>query len=65
MEKKELESIEPAIEKLESELAVQQAVLAKGGSNYTELAEAQERIDEIEMEILEKMERQEFLMEKE
>jgi len=64
MEKKELETIEPEIEKLEAELTEQQSILAKGGSNYTELAEAQARIDEIEMEILEKMERQELLMEK-
>lgn len=64
MEKKELEAIEPDIAKLEAELTEMHTILSKGGSNYTELSEAQERIDEIEMEILEKMERQEFLQEK-
>lgn len=64
-EKKELETIEPEIEALEEEKTELESVLAKGGSNYTELAEAQKKIDEIEETILEKMERYEYLLEKE
>jgi ATP-binding cassette subfamily F protein uup len=63
-EKKELESIEPDIEKLEEEKTEMEKILSKGGTNYTELSEAQQRIDEIEEEILEKMERYEILLEK-
>lgn len=64
MEKQEFESIEPEIERLEAEKASHEEVLAKGGSNYTELAEAQAKIDELETAILEKLERYEYLMEK-
>lgn len=64
MEKQEFESIEPEIERLEAEKASYEEVLAKGGSNYTELAEAQAKIDELETAILEKLERYEYLMEK-
>lgn len=64
MEKQELETIEPDIEKMEAEKAEHEAVLAKGGTNYTSLAEAQQKIDELEEAILEKMERYEYLLEK-
>jgi len=64
MEKQELETIEPDIEKIEAEKAEHEAVLAKGGTNYTSLAEAQKKIDELEAAILEKMERYEYLLEK-
>ena len=65
MEKKELEGIPAEIEKLEAQVDADQAILAKGGSNYTELSQAQERIEEAEMRILELMERHEELTEKE
>lgn len=64
MEKQELETIEPDIEMMEAEKAEHEAVLAKGGTNYTSLAEAQKKIDELEEAILEKMERYEYLLEK-
>ncbi len=65
MEKQELQTIEPDIEAMESEKAELEAILNKGGSNYTELAETQEKIDSLEMSILEKMERWEYLLSKE
>ncbi|PLX68263.1 MAG: ABC transporter ATP-binding protein [Denitrovibrio sp.] len=63
-EKMELETIEPDIEKMEAEKAEYEAVLADGGTNYTQLADAQQKIDELEESILEKMERYEYLLEK-
>jgi len=65
MEKQELATIEPDIEKMEEEKAELEKLLNKGGSNYTELSEAQQKIEEIETTILEKMERWEYLLSKE
>lgn len=60
-EKKEYEGIEAEISRLEGELADMTAELGKGGSDYSRLAELQQKIDAAETELLEKMERWEYL----
>jgi len=61
MEQKELENIEPEIEQLEAERLKLEEILNQGGTNYTELAETQQKIDDIDELIMEKMERFEYL----
>lgn len=64
MEKQELGTIEPEIEELEAKKTELESLLNKGGTNYTELAEAQQEIDSLEEQILTKMERWEYLLSK-
>jgi len=64
MEKKEFENLEPEIEELEAEKTRLQGILAKGGTNYTELTETQKAIDDTDSLISEKMERWEYLLSK-
>jgi ATP-binding cassette subfamily F protein uup len=60
-EKKEFEGLEPAIDALEKEIEQLNKELALGGSDYTRLSEIQETLDSKETELLEKMERWEYL----
>ncbi|MCD8568838.1 MAG: ABC-F family ATP-binding cassette domain-containing protein, partial [Geovibrio sp.] len=53
-EKKEYEGIEAEISRLEGELADMTAELGKGGSDYSRLAELQQKIDAAETELLRK-----------
>nr|WP_278252198.1 ABC-F family ATP-binding cassette domain-containing protein [Deferrivibrio essentukiensis] len=64
LEKKEFETIEVEIEELEKRKEELEAKLAAGGTNYAELAEYQSELEKIEEEILNKIERWEFLIEK-
>jgi ATP-binding cassette subfamily F protein uup len=64
LEKKEFETIEVEIEELEKRKEELEAKLAAGGTNYAELAEYQSELEKIEEEILNKIERWEFLTEK-
>ncbi len=60
-EKKEYEGIEAEINVLEGELADLSAELEHGGSDYSRLTDLQAKIEAKEMELLEKMERWEYL----
>jgi len=60
-EKKEYEGIEAEINALEGELADLSAELEQGGSDYSRLTDLQAKIEAKEMELLEKMERWEYL----
>lgn len=60
-EKKEFEGLEPAINALEKEIEALNTELASGGSDYSRLAALQEDLDAKEIELLEKMERWEYL----
>lgn len=60
-EKKEYEGIEAEIAVLEGELADLSAELEQGGSDYSRLTDLQAKIEAKEMELLEKMERWEYL----
>jgi len=64
LEKKEFETIESEIENLERKKEELEVKLSSGGANYIQLAEYQNELEKIEDEILHKIERWEFLMEK-
>lgn len=60
----EFSTIESDIEDLESEKTSIEAKLNDGGTNYSELSELQNKIDKLDIQIFEKMERWELLSDK-
>lgn len=60
-EQKEFEEIDGIIEELESKLSEIEAEIAKTGSDYIKLQKLTEEKDAIEIELIEKMERWEYL----
>ena len=64
-EKMEFDTIDGEVEALEAKLTEIEEGIASSGSNYTLLQELTDQNEEVEIELLEKLERQEFLHEKE
>lgn len=63
-ENMEFETIDQEVEDLEAKLTEIEEGIANSGSDYTLLQELTDQNEEVEMELLEKLERQEFLHEK-
>lgn len=63
-EKMEFDTIDEEVEKLEAKLAAIEDGIANSGSDYALLQQLTEQNEEVEMELLEMLERQEYLHEK-
>ncbi len=63
-ERRELETIDDEIDKMERRLTELESLIANSTSDYTALQEYMDENEILELELLEKLERQEYLTEK-